>query len=123
MQISGNTFLVTGGSSGLGEACVRLLAGAGGNVVIADLNKDAGAKLAAELGANVRFAPCDVTDEASMAAAVDLAMKQYGGLRGAILCAGIGLAERILGKGGPHALDAFARVIRVNLIGTFNAMR
>jgi NAD(P)-dependent dehydrogenase (short-subunit alcohol dehydrogenase family) len=123
MQIPGNTFLVTGGGSGLGGACVRLLAGAGGNVVIADLNKDAGTKLAAELGANVRFAPCDVTDEPSMAAAVDVAVKQFGGVRGAILCAGIGLAERILGKGGPHALEAFARVIRVNLIGTFNAMR
>jgi NAD(P)-dependent dehydrogenase (short-subunit alcohol dehydrogenase family) len=99
------------------------VAAAGGNVVIADLNKDAGTKLAAEFGANVRFAVCDVTDEASMAAAVDVAVKQFGGLRGAILCAGIGLAERILGKTGPHALDAFSRVIRVNLIGTFNAMR
>jgi NAD(P)-dependent dehydrogenase (short-subunit alcohol dehydrogenase family) len=123
MQISGNTFLVTGGSSGLGGACVQLLARAGGNVVIADLNKDTGTRLAAELGANVCFAACDVTDEASMAAAVDVAVKQFGGLRGAILCAGIGLAERILGKTGPHALDAFSRVIRVNLIGTFNAMR
>src|SRR5215467_11667606 len=123
MQISGNTFIVTGGSSGLGGACARLLAEAGANVVIADLNKDAGTKLAAELGANVRFAPCDVTDEASMAAAVNLAVKEFSGLRGAIFCAGIGLAERILGKTGPHALDAFSRVIRVNLIGTFNAMR
>jgi NAD(P)-dependent dehydrogenase (short-subunit alcohol dehydrogenase family) len=123
LQISGSTFLVSGGSSGLGGACVRLLAGAGGYVVIADLNKDAGTKLADELGANVRFASCDVTDESSMAAAVNVAVKQVGGLRGAILCAGIGLAERILGKSGPHALDAFSRVIRVNLIGTFNAMR
>jgi NAD(P)-dependent dehydrogenase (short-subunit alcohol dehydrogenase family) len=99
------------------------VAAAGGNVVIADLNKDAGTKLAAEFGANVRFAVCDVSDEASMAAAVDVAVKQFGGLRGAILCAGIGLAERILGKTGPHGLDAFSRVIRVNLIGSFNAMR
>ncbi|HMF12354.1 MAG TPA: SDR family NAD(P)-dependent oxidoreductase [Gemmataceae bacterium] len=123
MQIAGNTFLVTGGSSGLGGACVRTLASAGGNVVIADLNKDAGEKLAAELGPNVRFAPCDVTDEVSTTAAIDVAGKQFGTLRGAILCAGIGIAERILGKTGPHAIDAFARVIRVNLIGTFNAMR
>jgi NAD(P)-dependent dehydrogenase (short-subunit alcohol dehydrogenase family) len=123
MQIVGNTFLVTGGSSGLGGACVRMLAAGGGNVVIADLNKDAGEKLAGEFGAKTRFASCDVTDEASMAATVDAAVKQFGGLRGAVLCAGIGLAERILGKSGPHALDAFARVIRVNLIGTFNAMR
>lgn len=123
MQISGNTFLVTGGSSGLGGACVRLLASAGGNVVIADLNKDAGAKLAAELGPCVRFVPCDVTDEVSTTAAIEVALKHFGGLRGAILCAGIGLAERILGKSGSHALDAFTRVIRVNLIGTFNALR
>jgi NAD(P)-dependent dehydrogenase (short-subunit alcohol dehydrogenase family) len=123
VQIPGNTFLVTGGSSGLGGACVRLLAEAGGNVVVADLNKDAGTKLAAELGTRARFVQCDVTDEADTAAAVDVAVKQFGGLRGAILCAGIGLAERILGKTGPHALDAFSRVIRVNLIGTFNAMR
>jgi NAD(P)-dependent dehydrogenase (short-subunit alcohol dehydrogenase family) len=123
MQIPGNTFLVTGGSSGLGGACVRLLAGAGGNVVIADMNRDAGTKLAGDLGAKVHFCCCDVTDEASTAAAVDQAVKQFGGLRGAILCAGIGLAERILGKTAPHALEAFSRVIRVNLIGTFNAMR
>src|SRR5262245_17608044 len=116
MQISGNTFIVTGGSSGLGGACARLLAEAGANVVIADLNKDAGTKLAAELGPNVCFAPCDVTDKASMAAALDAGVKQFGSLRGAILCAGIGLAERIIGKAGPHALDAFTRVIRVNLI-------
>jgi NAD(P)-dependent dehydrogenase (short-subunit alcohol dehydrogenase family) len=123
MQIAGNTFLVSGGSSGLGGACARLLAVAGGNVVIADLNKDAGEKLAAEFGPRVRFAPCDVTDEASTAAAVEAAVKNFGGLRGAVLCAGIGLAERLLGKTGPHALDAFTRVIRVNLIGTFNVMR
>jgi NAD(P)-dependent dehydrogenase (short-subunit alcohol dehydrogenase family) len=123
MQIAGNTFLVTGGSSGLGGACVRLLASARGNVVIADLNKDAGEKLATELGTHARFASCDVTDEASTAAAVDVAVKTFGSVRGAILCAGIGLAERILGKSGPHNLDAFTRVIRVNLIGTFNALR
>jgi NAD(P)-dependent dehydrogenase (short-subunit alcohol dehydrogenase family) len=123
MQIAGNTFLVSGGSSGLGGACVRMLAAAGGNVLIADLNKDAGEKLAAERGPRVRFAPCDVTDEASTVAAVETAVKTFGGLRGAVLCAGIGLAERLLGKTGPHALDAFTRVIRVNLIGTFNVLR
>ena len=79
MQIPGNTFLVSGGSSGLGGACVRVLAAAGGNVVIADLNKDAGEKLAAECGSRVRFAPCDVTDEVSTAAAVDVAVKNFGG--------------------------------------------
>jgi NAD(P)-dependent dehydrogenase (short-subunit alcohol dehydrogenase family) len=123
MQIDGNTFLVSGGSSGLGTACVRLFAAAGGKVVIADLNRDAGEKLAAELGGQVRFTPCDVTDEASAASAVDVAVNQFGGLRGAVLCAGIGVAERILGKSGPHPLDSFTKVIRVNLIGIFNVMR
>jgi NAD(P)-dependent dehydrogenase (short-subunit alcohol dehydrogenase family) len=122
MQIQGNSFLVTGGGSGLGAACVRMLAAAGGKVIIADLNQAAGEKLAQELGANVRFVSCDVTDEVSTAAAI-AAAKDFGNLRGAILCAGIGLAERLLGKGGPHPLDAFARVLRVNLVGTFNAMR
>src|SRR5262249_21914347 len=123
MQIQGNTFLVSGGSSGLGAACVRLFASAGGNVVIADLNRDAGEKLAAEIGAGVRIAPSDETDEASTAAAIDVAIKQVGGLRGAVLCAGIGVAERLLGKSGPHPLDSFTKAIRVNLIGTFNVMR
>jgi NAD(P)-dependent dehydrogenase (short-subunit alcohol dehydrogenase family) len=123
MQIQGNTFIVSGGSSGLGAACVRQLAAAGGNVVIADLNRDAGEKLAAELGEHVRFAPCDVTEEASTAATIELAGKHFGSLRGAILCAGIGLAERLLGKAGPHPLDSFTKVVRVNLIGTFNVMR
>ncbi len=122
MQIQGNSFIVTGGSSGLGAACVRMLAAAGGKAIIADLNQAAGEKLAQELGAGARFVSCDVTDEASTAAAVSAA-RDLGTLRGAILCAGIGLAERLLGKGGPHPLDAFARVIRVNLVGTFNAMR
>jgi NAD(P)-dependent dehydrogenase (short-subunit alcohol dehydrogenase family) len=123
MQIQGNTFLVSGGSSGLGAGCVRHFASAGGNVVIADLNRVAGEKLATELGERVHFAPCDVTDEASSAAAIAVAIKQFGGLRGAILCAGIGVAERLLGKSGPHPLDSFTKVIRVNLIGTFNVMR
>ncbi len=123
MQIQDRTFLVSGGSSGLGAACVRLLAGAGGNVVIADLNQAAGEALAAELGPRARFARADVTDEASTRAAVDLAVQTFGGLHGAVLCAGIGLAERILGKTGPHDLEAFSRVIRVNLIGTFNVLR
>src|SRR5262245_58880696 len=123
MQISGKAFLVSGGGSGLGAACVRMLASAGGRVVIADLNRTAADSLANELGTNVRAAATDVTDEASVQAAVDLAVKEFGGLHGAICCAGIALAERILGKTGPHALAAFSKVIAVNLIGTFNVMR
>lgn len=123
MQIAGKTFLVSGGSSGLGAACVRMLAGAGGNVVIADVNVQAGDKLAAELGERVRFARTDVTDEASVQQAVTLACQTFGGLHGSIQCAGIVLAERVLGKIGPHPLDKFVRVIQINLIGTFNVIR
>jgi NAD(P)-dependent dehydrogenase (short-subunit alcohol dehydrogenase family) len=123
MQIRDNPFLVSGGSSGLGAACVRVLAGAGGKIVIADLNRAAGELLAAELGPNVRFAVADVTDEAGVRAAIDLASQAFGGLRGVVHCAGMGLAERVLGKQGPHDLASFSRVINVNLIGTFNVLR
>jgi NAD(P)-dependent dehydrogenase (short-subunit alcohol dehydrogenase family) len=123
MQVAGSTFLVSGGASGLGAACVRALSAAGGNVVIADLNADAGQRLAAELGARARFAPADVTDEAGVRAAVALAVSSFGGLQGAVACAGIAIAERVLGKGGPHPLAAFAKVVTVNLVGTFNLLR
>jgi NAD(P)-dependent dehydrogenase (short-subunit alcohol dehydrogenase family) len=123
MQITSHTFLVSGGSSGLGAACVRRLAAAGGNVVVADLNRDKGEGLAAQLGARVRFAAADVTDEGSVEAAVRLAEQTFGGLHGSVQCAGIGLAERLLGKSGPHSLAAFARVININLVGTFNVVR
>ncbi len=122
MDIAGNTFLVSGGSSGLGAACVRMLAGAGGNVVIADINPQ-GQKLAAELGAAVRFVPTDVLDEAAVQRAIDTASNVFGGLHGSIQCAGVVLAERVLGKSGPHALELFNRVIQVNLVGTFNVVR
>jgi NAD(P)-dependent dehydrogenase (short-subunit alcohol dehydrogenase family) len=123
MQISGNTFLVTGGSSGLGAACVRMLAGAGGNVVIADVNDAAGEALAKELGVKVRFAHTEVTDEARVRAAVALACQTFGGLHGSIQCAGVVLAERVLCKTGPHPLEHFNRVIQINLVGTFNMVR
>jgi NAD(P)-dependent dehydrogenase (short-subunit alcohol dehydrogenase family) len=123
MQLKDRGFLVTGGSSGLGAACVRLLAGAGARVVIADLNAEAGDKLAKELGGATRFVRTDVTDEASVQAAVSETVKAFSALHGAILCAGIGLAEKALGKNGPHSLAAFAKVIQVNLTGTFNVLR
>jgi NAD(P)-dependent dehydrogenase (short-subunit alcohol dehydrogenase family) len=123
MKIGGLTALVTGGSSGLGGACVRHLAKAGAKVVIADLNQEAGEKLAAELGPNVRFAKTDVTDETSAKAAVNAAVQNFGGLHLSIQCAGIVVAERILGKTAPHPLGSFSKVVAVNLIGTFNVMR
>lgn len=123
MRLSDHTFLITGGGSGLGEACARLFASAGANIVIADIVAESGERVAVELGERARYAGTDVTDEDSVRKAVDTAVKAFGGLHGAINCAGIGIAERVLGKNGPHALDMFTRVIRVNLIGTFNVIR
>jgi NAD(P)-dependent dehydrogenase (short-subunit alcohol dehydrogenase family) len=123
MQIPNHTFLVSGGSSGLGAACVRMLAGAGGNVVIADLGRDKGEALATELAPRVRFAAADVTDETAVQSAVRVAEQAFGGLHGSVQCAGIAIAERVLGKSGPHPLAAFAKVITVNLVGTFNVAR
>jgi NAD(P)-dependent dehydrogenase (short-subunit alcohol dehydrogenase family) len=123
MQIVGHTFLVSGGSSGLGAACVRMLVGAGGSVVIADVNDAAGANLAAEMGPKARFAHTEVTDETQVRAAVALACQAFGGLHGSIQCAGIVLAERMLCKTGPHALEHFSRVLQINLVGTFNVVR
>lgn len=123
MEINGNTFLVSGGASGLGGATSRLLAANGANVVIADINKEKGEVLAAELGANARFVECNITDEESVKVAVAAAVSNFGKLNGAINCAGIGVAEKTVGKDGPHALASFKRVIEVNLIGTFNVIR
>ena len=123
MQVQANTFLVTGGASGLGAACVRMLANAGAKVVVADLNQTAGDALAAELGNAVHFARTDVADEASVQAAVDLATRTFGSLRGSIQCAGIAIAEKVHGKTGPSPLDGFLKTIRVNLIGTYNVVR
>ena len=123
MEIKGKTFVITGGASGLGAATARLLAGSGGNVVITDLNRELGERLASELGANARVAVADVSDEASVRAAIDLAQKTFGGLHGAVNCAGIGTAERTVGKGGPHRLESFQKTIQVNLVGTFNVIR
>lgn len=123
MRLNDHTFLITGGGSGLGEACARLFAGAGANVVIADIAAESGERVAGALGERARFAKTDVSDEASVRAAVEMAVEAFGGLRGVINCAGIGIADKVLGKNGPHSLDAFTRVIRVNLIGTFNVIR
>jgi NAD(P)-dependent dehydrogenase (short-subunit alcohol dehydrogenase family) len=123
MDINNKTALVSGGSSGLGSACVRHFARAGANVIIADLNQEAGEKLAAELGPHVRFVKTDVTDENSVKNAVTAAVQAFSGLDVSVQCAGIAVAEKVLGKSGPHALASFAKVIAVNLIGTFNVVR
>jgi NAD(P)-dependent dehydrogenase (short-subunit alcohol dehydrogenase family) len=122
MQLQGRTFLVSGGSSGLGAACVTEFAGAGANVVIGDIS-ERGEELARELGGSVRFVRTDVTDSNQVENAVDTAAREFGGLHGAICCAGIATAERVIGREGPLPLERFTKVITVNLIGTFNVIR
>ncbi|AMO99206.1 short chain dehydrogenase family protein [Collimonas arenae] len=123
MQIENNVFLISGGGSGLGAATAAMLVAAGGKVVIADVNKEAGAALATQLGANARFVATDVCNEASATEAVNTAVTVFGGLHGLINCAGVAPAKRIVGKEGPHGLEDFTRVVQINLIGTFNMMR
>ena len=121
MLIKNSVFLVTGGASGLGEATARMAVENGGKVLIADLQADKGEKLAQELGG--RFVKCDVTSEADGKAAVEAAVKAFGGVQVLVNCAGIGTAERTLGKDGPHNLAHFTRVVTINLIGSFNMIR
>lgn len=121
MKISQNTFLVAGGSSGLGAACVSRLAERGASVVIADVNDEKGRAMA-EQHENVTFVHTDVADEDSVREAVTEAAAA-GALRGAINCAGIAIAAKVLGREGPHPLSSFKRVLDVNLVGTFNVVR
>ncbi|HEX7810683.1 MAG TPA: 3-hydroxyacyl-CoA dehydrogenase [Burkholderiales bacterium] len=123
MEIKNSTFIVTGGSSGLGAATVEMIVAAGGNAVIADVNKAQGEALAAKLGKQARYVECDVTREDHGRAAVDAAIKGFGGLSGLVNCAGIAIGEKTVGKEGPHSLEKFARVININLIGSFNMIR
>ncbi|VVE39343.1 3-hydroxy-2-methylbutyryl-CoA dehydrogenase [Pandoraea iniqua] len=120
MEIQGNVFLITGGASGLGAAAARWLAGLGAKVALADVNIDEGEALAEKLGG--KFIKCDVTREDDGKAAV-AAAQTLGTLRGLINCAGIAIGSKTVGREGPHPLDAFSRVIQINLIGTFNMIR
>ena len=120
MDISGKVYIVTGGASGLGEGTARMLAREGGRVVIADLQVDKGQALAGELGG--AFVRCDVSQEADGRAVVAKALA-LGKLAGLVNCAGIAPAAKTVGKDGAHALDIFAKVVTVNLIGTFNMIR
>lgn len=124
MQIEKNSFLVTGGASGLGEAVVRAIVTKGGNVVIADLNESAGKTLVDELGANVRFVRCDVTNGDEVQAAVDMAESVFGGLQGSINCAGIAVVQKLLDReNNPADLESFSRGVNINLVGSFNVAR
>ncbi|GMA14094.1 3-hydroxyacyl-CoA dehydrogenase [Deinococcus metallilatus] len=121
MNLSGKTVLITGGASGLGAGTARMVAQAGGHPVLLDLNAEAGEALARELGG--LFQRTDVTSETEVTAAIDAARERFGGLHGAVNCAGVASATTTAGKRGPHPLDLFERVVRVNLIGTFNVVR
>jgi NAD(P)-dependent dehydrogenase (short-subunit alcohol dehydrogenase family) len=123
MEIAGGAAIVTGGASGLGEATVRRLAGAGAHVVIVDRDADKGEALAKELGERADYSPADVTSEDDVAAAIELATASAP-LRIAVNCAGVGWAGRIVGRdGSPHDLNLFQTVININLVGTFNVAR
>ena len=121
MDISGQVAIVTGGASGLGAATARVLAEAGAKVAIFDLNRKAAAEVAIDI--NGIAIACDVTDSAATEKAFAKAAADHGVARILVNCAGIGPAKRIVGRDGPMPLDDFARVIEINLIGTFNALR
>jgi len=123
MQIKNSVFLITGGASGLGAATARMAVEGGGKVVLVDMQAEAGDGLAQSLGAAARFVRTDVSAEADAKAAVELALSAFGGVHVLVNCAGIAIAEKTLGKDGPHRLASFSRVVGVNLIGTFNMIR
>jgi NAD(P)-dependent dehydrogenase (short-subunit alcohol dehydrogenase family) len=119
MLIKNSVFLVAGGGSGLGAATAQMILGAGGKVVVADLNEGG----TATFGPGAKFIRTDVTDEAQTQAAVDLCASAFGAIHGAINCAGIAPGERVVGRNGPHALASFERAVRINLVGSFNVIR
>jgi NAD(P)-dependent dehydrogenase (short-subunit alcohol dehydrogenase family) len=120
MEIRGNTALVTGGASGLGEAAVRTVLEAGGSAVIVDVNEERGHALVSELGERTVFVKTDVTSEADVQKTIEVAKEKFGGVHFCVNCAGTGLARRTVGKTGPHELAPFEWLIKLNLIGTFN---
>lgn len=123
MDINGSSALVSGGASGLGAATARRLHADGAHVTIADLNEERGNELVSELGERAAFVRTDVSEESSVKAAVEQAAGTGDGLRISVCCAGIGWAERTVSRRGPHSLQPFETVIKVNLIGTFNVLR
>ena len=123
MEIQGTAAVVTGGASGLGAATTRELVAGGGRVAILDLPRSPGEKLAAELGDAVIFCPCDVTQEEQIKSAIEQAVQAFGSIQIDVNCAGIGWAQRTVTRDGEHPLAPFQKVVEVNLMGTFNAIR
>jgi 3-hydroxyacyl-CoA dehydrogenase/3-hydroxy-2-methylbutyryl-CoA dehydrogenase len=123
MEIKDSVAVVTGGASGLGEACVRNLVNRGGKVSIFDITKDRGEKVASELGDAVTFCMTDITDEATVKAAIDKTIEAFGAIHIAVNCAGVGIPAKVLGKDGPMAMGHFNKVVQINLMGTMNVVR
>jgi NAD(P)-dependent dehydrogenase (short-subunit alcohol dehydrogenase family) len=123
MRVENSTFFVTGGGSGLGAATARLLAENGANVVLADVNEEAGEQTASEIGSGAKFVRTDVTSEESVQATLASTIETFGSLNGVVNCAGIGPAAKVVGKRGVHDLGLFTKTVQINLIGTFNVIR
>ncbi len=123
MNIKEVVAVVTGAASGLGEVCVREIVARGGRVTILDMNESRGEAIAEELGASVLFVKTDVTKEENVTKALDLTVQKFGKISVAINCAGIATAMKTVGKEGPHSLEAFQRVVDINLQGSFNVAR
>lgn len=123
MQVCAKVFIITGAGSGLGAATAGMLISSGASVVLADLNREAGEKLVQELGVSAHFVETDVANEASAKNAIKAALSKFGALHGLVNCAGVAPAEKVVGKEGPHRLESFAKVININLVGTFNMLR
>lgn len=123
MQMNTCRAVVTGGASGLGEATVRRIVGSGGKAIIFDQSEENGVRLQNELGDAVLFIKADVTKEEDVQEAVNQAAEYMGSVNAVVNCAGIGIAEKVIGKKGVHNLSLFSKVIHVNLIGSFNVIR
>jgi len=123
MELKEKVAIVTGGASGLGEACARRFALQGANIGILDVDEEKGNRLAADLGAQAIYCRTDVTSEKSVQAAVDKTVEKFGGIHVVINCAGVGTPAKVLGKNGPMALEHFNRVVQINLVGTLNVIR
>jgi NAD(P)-dependent dehydrogenase (short-subunit alcohol dehydrogenase family) len=115
--------MVSGGASGLGESTSRMIVENGGNVVILDINTDTGSELENQLGNSALFVQTDITQEAAVVEALDAATLKFGEISGLINCAGLGPAQRVLGKNGVHDLSFFQKIININLVGSFNTLR
>ena len=123
MQVGESTFFITGGGSGLGAATARLLVENGAHVALADVDEEAGEQMASQIGSGAEFVRTDVTDEESVQDALDSVVEIFGSLNGAVNCAGIGPAAKVVGKKGVHDLGLFTKTVEINLVGTFNVIR